>query len=147
MTDQDNVVDAVVVEDNGASVLLNLESLIREHIRTIDNGKSELKKLRDMLNSALVNSETYRNHEKAAKDAAKLKAATKSQIMKEPATANLALKAQEIANTVKETDAAISDYLREYQRLSGSNEFDVGDGEVRKIVYIAKLQKDNKRKG
>ena len=35
----------------------------------------------------------------------------------------------------------LSDYLREYQRLSGSNEIEGEDGELREIVYTAKLVK------
>ena len=38
-----------------------------------------------------------------------------------------------------ELNEGLSDYLREYQRLSGSNEIEGEDGELRTIVYVAKL--------
>ena len=43
-----------------------------------------------------------------------------------------------------ELKTGLSDYLREYQRLSGSNEIEGEDGEVREIVYVAKLVKKSK---
>jgi len=46
---------------------------------------------------------------------------------------------------LKDLQNALSDYLREYQRLSGSNEIEGDDGEVREIVYVAKLVKRTSR--
>lgn len=140
------VVDAEVVTPptdtaNGAQVLLDLESLIKNNLSTLDSNKAELKKLRDMMNSALTNDETYRLHEEEAKKAAKQKGATKAQIMKLPANAELAKKVQDMSQGIKEMDEALSDYLKEYQRMSGSNEIEDNDGEVREIKYVAKLVK------
>jgi hypothetical protein len=38
-------------------------------------------------------------------------------------------------------DTALSDYLREYERLSGTNQIETDDGHIHEIVYIAKLLK------
>jgi hypothetical protein len=141
------VVDAEVVSQptsdagNAAQVLIDLENLIKNNISTLDSRKEELKKFREMMSSALTNDETYRLHEEEAKKAAKLKAATKAQIMKLPANAELNQKVQTLSADLKEMDEALSDYLREYQRMSGSNEIEDNDGEVREIVYQAKLVK------
>lgn len=135
----------IVQDDNAAQVLLDLEQLIKSHISNIDKGKSELKKQREMLESALTNDETYRLHNEEAKKAAKVKAQTKSQILSLPANRQLAEKVKDIAAEIKEQDGALSDYLREYQRMSGSNEIEGEDGEIREIVYVAKLVKKSKR--
>lgn len=127
--------------DDAATVLLNLESLIKSHISGIDSRKQELKKLREMLASAMANDETYRLHEEKAKEANKQKAATRAQIMKQPANASLSEKIKHLTSDIKEMDRALSDYLREYERMSGSNEIEGDDGEVREIVYVAKLVK------
>ena len=132
--------------DNSAQVLLDLESLIKTHIANIDKGKAELKKQREMLSSVLLNDETYRTHEEEAKKAAKTKAQTRFQIMQQPTNKVLADKIHEIAAEVKEQDAALSDYLREYQRMSGSSEIETDDGVVREIVYVAKLVKKSSKK-
>lgn len=132
--------------DDAASVLLNLESLIKSHISGIDTRKQELKKQREMLASALTNDETYRLHEEKAKEANKQKAATRAQIMKQPANSTLSEKVKHLAAEIKEMDGALSDYLREYERMSGTNEIEGDDGEVREIVYVAKLVKKSSRR-
>ncbi len=143
----DTPTDATQIPDSGATVLLELESMIKNHITDIDKRKEELKKQKDMLASALANDETYREHDQKAKEANKIKAGTKHQIMQQSANRQLADKVKELAAEVKELDGALSDYLREYQRLSGSNEIETNEGDVREIVYVAKLVRKNPAKG
>ena len=128
-------------DTNGATVLLELEKTIKNHITLIDKNKAELKKQREMLESALQNDETYRTHSETAKEAAKVKAKTKSQILQQPANKQLADKVHELSSEIRELNTALSDYLREYMRMSGTNEIETDDGEVREIVYVAKLVK------
>lgn len=127
------------------TVLTSLESLIKQHVASIAANKAELKKLREMIASALTNDETYKLHEEEAKKAAKVKAATKSELMKAPANKILVDKANELSTEIKEADAALSEYLREFARLTGSTEFETDDGEVREIVFVAKLVKRSSR--
>jgi len=131
--------------DNGATVLLELETTIKNHITQIDKNKTELKKQREMLESALMNDETYRLHSEECKKAAKTKALTKFQIMQLPANKGLADKVKELSAQTKELDTALSDYLREYMRIAGTNEIETEEGEVREIIYIAKLVKKASR--
>ncbi len=139
--------DTPDADSNAAQVMLDLEQLIKTNIANIDRGKAELKKLREMENSALENDETYRLHNEEAKKAAKQKAATKKQIMSLPANKQLADKIRGIAEDIKEADGALSDYLREYGRMSGTNEIETEDGQIREIVYLAKLIKKSNRQG
>ena len=128
-------------DPNAAQVLLDLESLIKTHIANIDKGKAELKKQREMLSSVLENDETYRLHNEESKKAAKTKAQTKYQLMQQPQNKQLADTIKSIAAEMKEQDGALSDYLREYQRMSGATEIETDDGVIREIVYVAKLVK------
>lgn len=98
-----------------------------------------------MLQSALENDETYRLHNEEAKKAAKTKSQTKYQIMQQPQNKQLAEKVRGIAEEIKEADGALSDYLREYQRMSGATEIETNEGEIREIVYVAKLVKKSSR--
>ena len=132
-------------DESAAQVLLDLEQLIKTNITTIDRNKAELKKQREMLNSALENDETYREHAQKAKETAKVKAATRHQIMQQPANKALAERVKELAAEIKDADGALSDYLREYQRISGSNEIETDDGVVREIVYVARLVKKSSK--
>lgn len=131
--------------ENGATVLLELETTIKNHISLIDKNKAELKKEREMLESALLNDETYRLHTEETKKAAKTKALTKYQIMQLPANKVLADKVKDLSAATKELDSALSDYLREYMRMSGTNEIETEGGEIREIIYVAKLVKKASR--
>ena len=146
VADADIVVPSdVPATENGAQVLLDLESTIKSHLAQIDKNKAELKSQREMLESALGNDETYRTHAEAAKKAAKVKSQTKFQILQLPANKQLLEKVKSLAAETKELNDALSDYLREYQRMSGSNEIETDDGDVREIIYIAKLVKKTSR--
>lgn len=145
-TDAEIVSDSPQTDPNGATVLLELETTIKNHIADIDLRKSELKKQREMMESALMNDETYRLHTEEAKKAAKVKAQTKFQILQLPANRQLSEKVKDLSAEVKELDTALSDYLREFQRMSGTNEIETNDGEVREIVYVAKLVKKASKK-
>jgi len=140
------IVAAVSKTDtNDSTVLLDLENLIKSHVSGIDKRKEELKKIKEMLNDIFVNDPTYQEHEKQAKEANKVKGVTKAQLIKLPNAKELGDKIKTITSEIKETDGALSDYLREYQRMSGSNEIEGDDGQVREIVYVAKLIKKSSR--
>ncbi|OGG02417.1 hypothetical protein A2Z33_05140 [Candidatus Gottesmanbacteria bacterium RBG_16_52_11] len=131
---------------NAAGVVLtDLESMIKSHITGIDKRKSELRKHREMLASALANDETYTGQDDEVKKAVKIRNATRSEILKQQANVKINEKVKELSGEIKEMDMALSDYLREYQRLSGSNEIETDDGTVREIVYVAKLIRKSTR--
>lgn len=130
---------------NEAQVLLDLENMIKSNVGIIDKSKVELRKQKEMLDSALQNDETYRTHNEEAKKAAKQKGATKMQILSQPGNKALADKVKNLSAEIKEATAALSDYLREYARMSGTNEIETDDGQVREIVYTAKLVKKSSR--
>jgi len=128
-------------QQNSVQVLTDLESMIKTAIGQIDSKKAELNKLNEMTTSFLEQDSTYQEHEKAAKDAAKIKNKTKSELLKQPSVAQTIAKAKELKAELKETQDGLSDYLREFQRMSGSNEITDDNGDVRDIVYTAKLVK------
>lgn len=124
-----------------SDILLNMEGLIKGHISTIDQLSEEAKKLKDMLDDIFSNDPTYEEHDKLAKEAAKVKQNTKQQILKQPQAADLDKKIKDLRTDIKENQASLSDYLQEYARMAGVNEIEGEDGEVREIVYTAKLIK------
>lgn len=126
---------------NQASVLVNLEQLIKTHIGNIDRITEESKKHKDMLDDIFDNDPTYRQHSEAAKEASKVKAATRAEIMKQPQVFELSEKVKTMRSEIKELKAALSDYLQEYRRMSGVSQIEDDRGEVREIVYTAKLVK------
>jgi len=128
-----------------ADTVLELESMIKQGMTTLDRNKSELKKLKEMMESALLNNEAYRTAAEKAKESAKEKGKAKMNVMADPANKQLDEKIKDLSQENKELVAAQSEYLREYARLSGTNEIEGEDGEVREIIYVAKLVKKAKR--
>ena len=47
----------------------------------------------------------------------------------------------QVLEQIKENEETLSDYLLQYQKMTGSNEIEGDDGETRIIVNIAKLVK------
>lgn len=141
MDEDQTQVQEVTPENNDALLLLKIEEMIKTHLTQIDSLQEEITKYKDMVNDIFVNDETYQEHEKAAKEAARIKSNTKKEIMKRPEVADLDNKLKSLKSEQKELKQGLSDYLREYQRLSGSNEIEGEDGEVREIVFTAKLVK------
>lgn len=128
-----------------ADTVLELESMIKQGMTTMDRNKSELKKLKEMLESALLNDEPYRAAAEKAKEAGKEKGKAKLNVVALPANKQLEEKIKDLTTENKELIGAQSEYLREYARLSGTNEIEGDDGEVREIIYVAKLVKKAKR--
>lgn len=127
--------------NNDAILLIKIEEMIKTHLSQIDSLQEQITKHRDMVNDIFTNEETFQEHDKLAKEAARIRSNTKKEIMKRSDVAELSNRLQSLKSEQKELKDGLSDYLREYQRLSGSNEIEGEDGEVREIVYTARLIK------
>lgn len=128
-----------------AGMILELETMIKNHISGISTRRDELKKYKEMVVDAFKNDATYQEVEEAYKKATKVKKDIKANIMRQPGVQDAAEKVKDISTEIKELEGALSDYAREYQRLSGSNEIEDNEGNVHEIVYIAKLLKKNQK--
>jgi arginine/lysine/ornithine decarboxylase len=111
----------------------------KDRIARLEELKEQLTPHKEMLASFLENDEKYREATKLAKEASQQKSAVKKHLLSTPQGKNLEEKVITVKEEMKEVEEALSYYLREYQRLTGSNEFEGSDGELRQIVYIAKL--------
>lgn len=140
--EEDSVIEVQTEpKDGSAQVLVNMEALIKNHVSQIDKLQDEAKKYKQMLDDIFANDPTYQEHDKKAKEASKVRQTTRAQILKMPQAADLSNKVKSTKSQVKELQMALSDYLQEFQRLSGVNEIEGEDGEMREIVYEAKLIK------
>lgn len=158
MDDQKNpeVVDAEVVEEptpseepqvvGDAAILLNLEEMIKNYVQSLDKLREEKKKIQEMFEDSFANNPTYRENADKAKEALKVKATTRQQIASQPSVIALAQKLKGLGSDIKERQVALSDYLLEYQRLSGANEIEDNEGQIREIINSAKLIKRSAKK-
>lgn len=131
-------------EDNQAVTLLNVESLIKNKLATIDTLRKQLGEEKETLENIFTNEPTFKEHSEQAKEANRIKSATKKEITKRPEVARVVLKIRELSGEVKEANGELSEYLQEFSRLSGGvNVIQGDDGKIHEIVYIAKLVRKN----
>lgn len=133
------VEEASNTDDADAIVIKNLQDLINETLNRIAVIGEEVKPLDEMINSVLENDEVYKKHTEDAKQASKIKNATKAEIMKRPDVSNVFSKVKEKKMDLKEAKDSLSEYLQEYSRLTGQRQFETPEGLVQEIVYTAKL--------
>lgn len=136
-----------VMTTGDASTLIAVESMLKSVISRVELLKNELKEEADMLKSAFDSDPVYREFGENAKAAAKDKLAAKKEILKKPDVAELNLKVQSKRSEIKELKEKMSDYLTQFQQLSGLTEIEGEDGELRTIVYTARLIKQNGKYG
>lgn len=126
-------------QENDVDVLMSLEEMIKNNIESIDKLRNELKAQREMFEDAFINNPTYREHAEKVKEVTKVKSQTRAQIMNQPSVMQLANKIKSARAEIKERQGALSDYLKEYQRMTGATEIEGRDGKIREIVNDAKL--------
>lgn len=136
-----------VLTDNDAQTLVAVESMLKNVLSRLELLKNELKEDADMLKSAFESDPVYREFDENAKAAAKDKLAAKKEILKKTDVAELNLKVQSKRSEIKELKEKMSDYLTQFQQLSGLNEIESNDGELLKIVYSARLIRQNSKFG
>ena len=117
----------------------SLTGLINGHIAGLDRKRENLGKVTEMLNDILTNDPAYKEATEKAKEVAKEKGKAKADILQQPTAHDLAFKIKDSRIEIKQLALELSGFLTEYQKLTGSNEFEGEDGEIRQIVYTAKL--------
>jgi hypothetical protein len=122
-----------------AETLLSIEAAVKDRITRIEKLKEDMEAPKEMIQSYLENDSVYREHTEAAKAAAKQKSATKKQLLSQTTGRALVEKLDTLKAEMAELQEGLSYYLREYQQATGSNEIEGADGELRQIVYVAKL--------
>lgn len=141
------VIDVVPVDETSEQVpdavktQLSVEALIKSFISRIARIKEDLKPVNEMLSDLLNNNEAYQLAANEAKEASKKKSIVKKEVLSTPEGKMANNKVNDLKSELKEAREALSSYLTDYSRLTGSNEIEGEDGELRKIVYVAKLVK------
>jgi len=92
-----------------------------------------------MYDDSFLNNPTFIENTEKAKTASKDLLVTKKNIASQPSVIQISLKLRSMRDETKEIEQSLSDYLQEYQRLSGANEIEGEDGKIRDIVNTAKL--------
>ena len=126
---------------NQAETLVSLTNLIQNYISSLGKLKQELTENRQMLDDAFNNDTVYKEKADKAKEVMKERNTLKQQMAKQPALLALAEKIKDLREQIKESQQALSDYLQEYQKLTGATEIEDAEGNINEIRYTAKLVK------
>jgi seryl-tRNA synthetase len=121
--------------------LFTLENLIKTHISHVESVTNELRKHSEMLSDVLSNDPSYKEATDQIKEITKKKSEAKQNLLKVPSTASLNQKVKDMKQELKELKVALSAYLQQYQKIADTDQIESEDGEVRQIVYSAKLVK------
>jgi len=124
-----------------AQNLVALEGLILNYLEKIESHQIETAKLKEMLNSNLENDPDYNDACEKVKEAGKLKKEAKSRLIKQPEISKLYSQAKEATTQLKEMRQSLSGHLQSYAQIANTTQFEDKNGEVREIVYTAKVVK------
>lgn len=118
---------------------MNIEAMINSTLGRLQRLKDDLKPIKEMVDSYLENDEEYDQLVEVFKKASKAKRNRKKELLATDNGQELKAKMDALKEERKEAKEQISYYLREYQRLTGTNEIETDDGELREIRYTARL--------
>lgn len=148
----DDVLDAEIVEEKMAADttispvddLKNIENLINTNIAKIDKLQGDIKPVREMLESLLDADLEYAELDQKAKEAAKTKTMKKKELVDTTNGRELNEKLKSLKSELREAKEALSSYLQTYQQKTGFSEYEGPDGELRQIIFVAKLVRKTK---
>lgn len=133
--------DDVQGNRSNAEVVISLEGMIKNHLRSLETLKEEISKQEGMLKDSLANDPEYAEAEIKAKEAGKEKTRIKAALLKRPQLMELNAKVKELKSERKSSQLSLFDYAAEYSKLSGSDEIETDDGQLMLIVMQGKLVK------
>ena len=128
-------------DENQALNIINTESLINTANARLNDLTYEAKEYKAMLDEILESDTEFQEIDKEAKKQAKLRAVARQKALNTPAAKTNIDKLKETQTQLREVKTALSDYLAQYVKISGSNQIEGPDGVVRRIIYTAKLVK------
>ena len=108
--------------------------MISTTVSTIDRNKAERKKLKEMIESAMLNDEQFRMTKEAIKEAKRRNDTEKLRVLEDKATLQLTEKVKDIGAENKDLKVALSEYVREYAKQTGKTKIEIDDGRTFDIV-------------
>jgi len=118
---------------------IELDSIIKRYLKETEQLKGEIKEQKSAYDAIYEQDASYTELAEKVKVATRAKTARKQMLLKDPA----AVIAEEKLNTLKEeykdAQEALSQYLKEYERVTGSRQIETEQGEILEIVHVVKL--------
>ncbi len=121
--------------------ILQVEDLINRQMEEIEKMRDDTKMMKSAYDDAFKNDVKFREFDEKSKEAAKLKKQYVQGMKKDPAIANAESQYLAKKDELKDAQTGLSEYLREYNRISGMTQFETKDGQMLEIVQTFKLVK------
>jgi hypothetical protein len=125
---------------------LNLEELIKTYIVKIETLEKDLREKSQILKDTFESDAIYKEHADKAKEANRIKSATKQQILKQPTNQEMDQKVKDLKFDLSEQRAVLADYLTQYQQKTGASQIEMADGDIMEIVTVVRLSRRSSRK-
>ena len=142
-----NIEQGSLPEGSQAESLIAIEGLIKNRLQQIEVLTSEMRSLKEMFDDYLINDPKYSEAKEAAKEATKAKTVAKKEAVSQPEAESIVAKLKDAREQLKDLRDTFSASLRDYERLSGTDQIEIEPGDVRKILYKARLVKANSKFG
>ncbi len=126
---------------NDLSTLMAVENAIKSHLEQLEKLRESTRVQREMVESLLQSDPVYMEAAEEAKKATKVKAEARKRVLDGPGNKQVVQNLKDLKQQNKELSDGLSYYLGEFRRITGANEFEGSDGELREIVLFAKLVK------
>ena len=126
---------------NTADSVITLENLIKSYLLQIEEAKDEAKRLKEMYADYLTNHEVFSATKEKADEATKTAKQARQAALATPEAQATTEKLNMNKEKLNDLKNKLSDTLLSYERASGANTIEVGDGDIRQIIYTAKLAK------
>lgn len=137
--DNETALNNDAMNAGGATELLSLEELIKNHVENMDKLKSDLRVQKEMFEDSFNNNPTFREHNDRVKEARKKLSSARQEIAKQPSVATLSQKIKDMRFDLSELGKTLSGLLDDYKQLTGANQIELRDGSVMEIVSTSKL--------
>ena len=118
--------------------LTEVVNFIHKITGQIETEKAELGKQGEMLKDALSSDPNYCEKDEKVKEATKERNVAKKQVLALPELAKVDMKIKDSRARIKGLNQSLSEYLQQYERLSGQRTIEGADGQLREIVYKAR---------
>lgn len=141
-----NDIDSMTLEntergEGDALSLPAIEGIIKRKVAQLNELKEKSTQLREMVDDVLLNDDDYNAAAEKVKEATKEKTAAKAKLMAQDAARTASDKLKDVKEEMKDIIEGLSANLREYERLAGTNQIELEDGDLRQIIMNAKLVK------
>jgi len=148
--DQDTTVELVANDDSEGDFdqvqYDSVKNLVMRKTQQLDELNNTIAELSESLKNILVNDRELSESEEDAKKAKKAATACKAQLMNSPEAVSIKLKLQEAKEDQKDIEDGLSTQLLSLYQLTGVQEFETDEGEVREFVIKARVKSKKKSK-